>query len=63
LANRPPSLRKDETKTKTLKIDVAVERLDRWALAAERMNCSVTEWIIAALDRAAAPESCSENQT
>lgn len=63
LTNRPQSLHKDETKTKILKIDVAVERLDRWQLAAERMNCSVAEWIITALDAAAAPESWSEIHT
>lgn len=63
LANRPSSLHKGGTKTKTLKIDVAVERLDHWQLAAERMNCSVAEWIIVALDRAAVPESWPETQT
>lgn len=63
LANRPPSLHESGTKTKTLKIDVTVGRLDRWQLAAERMNCCVAEWIIATLDSATAPESWSETQT
>ncbi|MDQ3762160.1 MAG: LmbU family transcriptional regulator [Actinomycetota bacterium] len=57
LANRPQALQEGETRTKVLKIDVAVERHDRWRHAAERMDCTVAEWIITTLDRAAVPES------
>jgi hypothetical protein len=57
LANQPRALNEGEKKTKILKIDVATERLDLWLRAAERMNCSVAEWIINTLDGAAAPQS------
>lgn len=57
LANRPHAPNEDEPKTKILKIDVATERLDLWLRAAERMNCSVAEWIISTLDGAAVPQS------
>jgi hypothetical protein len=62
LANQSQPLHRGEAKTIILKIDVVVESLDRWQHAAERMNCSVAEWIITALDRVAALESWSEIQ-
>lgn len=55
-ANRPKPLQESATKTTILKIEVPVERLDRWQHAAERMDCSVAEWVITELDRAATPE-------
>ena len=36
-----------------LKIDVPTERHDRWQSAAERKRCSIADWIVATLDRAA----------
>ena len=42
--------------TRALKIDVPTERHDRWQSAAERKNCSVADWIIATLDRAASED-------
>jgi hypothetical protein len=57
LAGQPQSLlHKTQAKIIILKIDVPVERLDRWRHAAERMGYGVTEWIMAALDRAATSE-------
>jgi hypothetical protein len=56
---RSQSFPKCETKTKILKIDVTVERLDRWIHTAERTNSNVVEWIITTLDRAAVRESGS----
>ncbi|PZS35300.1 MAG: hypothetical protein DLM61_02280 [Pseudonocardiales bacterium] len=48
----------DETSVdaRALKIDVPAERHDRWRSAAEQRNCSVTDWIIATLDRVASEE-------
>ncbi|MDQ2882594.1 MAG: LmbU family transcriptional regulator [Actinomycetota bacterium] len=46
--------------TRTLKIDVPAERHDRWQSAAERMSCSVADWIIATLNRAASEDTSTE---
>ncbi|MGH3540794.1 MAG: LmbU family transcriptional regulator [Mycobacterium sp.] len=48
----------DETSahTRALKIDVPPERHNRWQSAAGQKNCSVADWIIATLDRAASKE-------
>jgi hypothetical protein len=45
---------------KVLKIDVPTQRLDQWRNAAERMNRSVTEWIITTLDRASTTQPAPE---
>ncbi|MBV8992735.1 MAG: LmbU family transcriptional regulator [Pseudonocardiales bacterium] len=42
--------------TRVLKIDVPTEGHDRWQSAAEQRKCSVADWIIATLDRAASEE-------
>jgi hypothetical protein len=42
--------------TRALKIDVPSERHERWRSAAEQRNCSVVDWVIATLDRAASEE-------
>lgn len=42
--------------TRALRIDVPTERHDHWRSAAERRNCSVADWIITTLDRAAGQE-------
>ncbi len=59
LANQAAS-REQSAYTRTLKIDVRTERHDRWESAAERKKCSVTDWIIAALDRAANEDLSTE---
>jgi hypothetical protein len=43
-------------RTRALKFDVPTERHDRWQFAAEQQNCSVADWIIETLDRAAYQE-------
>jgi hypothetical protein len=52
LADRPQSPHEGGTEIKVLKIDVPTQRLDQWRKAAERMNCSVAEWIVTILDTA-----------
>jgi len=52
LANRQQSPRQAGMESRVLKIDVQTQRLDQWRKAAERLNCSVAEWIIATLDTA-----------
>lgn len=61
LANRVQSLDSGATPTRTLKIAAAAEQLDRWQHAAERTERSITEWIIASLDRAAGTEPQRED--
>jgi hypothetical protein len=46
--------------SKAVKIDVPTERHDRWQSAAERKRCSVADWIIATLDRAANDDLATE---
>ncbi|MGH3846716.1 MAG: LmbU family transcriptional regulator [Pseudonocardiaceae bacterium] len=53
LGNRRASDGDQPLHVRVLKIDVPAERHDRWKSAAKRNNCSVTDWIIAALDRVA----------
>jgi hypothetical protein len=53
LANRQAAGGEGSASTRALKIEVPAERHDRWQSAAERKKCSVAEWIIATLDRAA----------
>jgi hypothetical protein len=52
LANSQQPPHEDETGIRVLKIDVPTQRLDQWRKAAERMNCSVAEWIVTILDTA-----------
>lgn len=52
LANRQQSSHEHGTEIKVLKIDVPTQRLNQWRKAAERMNCSVPEWIVSILDTA-----------
>lgn len=52
LANHQQPPHDDGTEFRVLKIDVPTQRLDQWRKAAERMNCSVAEWIVAILDTA-----------
>lgn len=49
---------KDEapSHTRALRIEVPTARHDYWRSAAERRNCSVADWIITTLDRAASQE-------
>lgn len=56
LANRRASGDEGVVHTRALKIDVPTERHDCWQSAAERRNCSVADWIIVTLDRAASEE-------
>jgi predicted HicB family RNase H-like nuclease len=56
VANRQASDDETSVHTRALKIDVPPERHDRWQSAAEQKNCSVADWIIATLDRAASEE-------
>lgn len=56
LVNRRASGDKTSANTRALKIDVPTERHDHWQSAAEQQNCSVADWIIATLDRAASEE-------
>jgi hypothetical protein len=56
VANRRTPVEDDSVHTRALKIDVPAERHDRWQFAAERKDCSVADWIIATLDRAANEE-------
>lgn len=53
LATRQATSAERSISTRSLKIDVPTERHDRWQSAAERKRCSVADWIIATLDRAA----------
>jgi hypothetical protein len=52
-ANHRGARAKRSTWTKSLKIDVPTEQHDRWQSAAERRKCSVEDWVLATLDRAA----------
>ncbi|MDQ2882579.1 MAG: LmbU family transcriptional regulator [Actinomycetota bacterium] len=56
VANRRASGDETSAHTRALKIDVPSERHDRWQSAAQQTNCSVADWIIATLDRAASEE-------
>jgi hypothetical protein len=56
LANRRESDDDGTPQTRALKIDVPTERHERWLSAAGLQNCSVANWIIATLDRAASDE-------
>jgi hypothetical protein len=53
LATRQAASEERSISTRSLKIDVPTERHNRWQSAAERKRCSVADWIIATLDRAA----------
>jgi hypothetical protein len=53
LATRQAANGERSVSTRALRIDVPTERHDRWQSAAERKRCSVADWIIATLDRAA----------
>lgn len=56
LANRRAFGDETPAQTRSLKIDVPTEQHDRWLSAAEQRHCSVADWIIATLDRAASQE-------
>lgn len=56
LANRQAPGREDAVHTRVLKIDVPAERHHRWQSAAQRRDCTVADWIIATLDRAASED-------
>jgi hypothetical protein len=60
LANRQAAGGEGSASTRALKIDVPAERHDRWQSAAERKKCSVADWIIATLDRAASGDLSTE---
>lgn len=60
LANRRASGDEAPADTRAVKLDVPAERHDRWRSAAEQQNCSVANWIIATLDRAASQELSTE---
>ena len=59
-ANRRTPVEDESFHTRALKIDVPAERHDRWQCAAERTDCSVADWIISTLDRAASEELSTE---
>jgi hypothetical protein len=56
LVNQRASGHEGTNQTRALKIEVPSERHERWQSAAEQRNCSVADWIIATLDRAASEE-------
>ena len=56
LANCRVSEGEETAQTRALKIEVPAARHERWLLAAGQRNCSVTDWIITTLDRAAGEE-------
>jgi hypothetical protein len=55
-ANRQAASGERSVCTRPLKIDVPAERHDLWRSAAERKKCSVTDWVISTLDRAASED-------
>lgn len=60
VANRQASGVETSVDVRALKIEVAAERHDRWESAAKQKTCSVAEWIIVTLDRAASEELNTE---
>jgi hypothetical protein len=60
LASRRACEDEASAQTRAVKIDVPTERHDRWRSAAEQRNCSVADWIIATLDRAASDDLGTE---
>jgi hypothetical protein len=63
LANCRASGDEGTDQTRALKIDVPAERHDRWQSAAGQRSCSVADWIITTLDRAANEELSTGSQS
>jgi hypothetical protein len=56
LANFRTSGDEGTREIRAVKVEVPVERHERWQSAAEQKNCSVVDWIIETLDRVASQE-------
>jgi hypothetical protein len=56
LANSRTSGDRGTSETRAVKVEVPVERHERWQSAAEQKNCSMADWIIETLDRVASQE-------
>lgn len=62
LVNRQQPACDNGIEIEVLKIDVPTQHLDQWRKAAESMNRSITEWIIATLDTASAMQPIPRSQ-